>query len=55
MVSFVVAPTSLEVIAIKFCRFSVVLHRETIVPGEVPVRNLGSPVRATQVPKRAPQ
>jgi hypothetical protein len=46
MVSLVGAPTSLEVIAIKFCRFSVVLHRETIVPGEVPVRNLGSPVRA---------
>jgi hypothetical protein len=25
------------------------------VAGEVPVRNLGSPVRATQIPKQAPQ
>ncbi len=56
MVSFVGgAPTSLEVIAIKFGRFLVVLHRETITPGDVPVRNLGSPVRATQIPKHAPQ
>jgi hypothetical protein len=55
MVSFVGAPTRLEVIAIKFGRFSVVLHRETIMPGEVPVRNLGSPVRTTQIPKQAPQ
>jgi hypothetical protein len=55
MVPFVVAPTSLEVIAIKFGRFFLCCSIEAIVPGEVPVRNLGSPVRATQTSKEAPQ
>jgi hypothetical protein len=45
MVYFVGAPTSLEVIAIKFGRFYLCCSIEAIVPGEVPVRNLGSPVR----------